>query len=421
MKRNHILKSILLAAATCAFSQLQAEVFTFTDGNLLLGFQATGGQGASENVFVNLGPATTLRDNPNPGTIATLNTVLTTVYGADWYTRADLWFGVVANLNSNPNSGVGSRPAVNGDPSRTLYISQPAATPKAAPLIPPSTYTPTDLGIAGGNLRGMEQVLIPTTDGTGWNFTNGDPLDDGVPLAGTTGILNQTTQQHATAWNNSWTKWNPAPGAGFDIFTGGIQQSFGKGGSATYVDIQRILSTNTGAVPTGVVGGGSYITTIAISSSGMVTATASSSGSPFTTWIGSFNPPLANPADREPAADPDHDGLENLMEFVLNGNPAVSGQSILPTLDASGSNFVFSFTRRADSAGDVTQVFEYSTNLVDWTTKTPITIPSGPGTVGFVTVGASTGTAPNQVQAVTVTVPKSPADAKLFGRLKVSK
>jgi len=108
------------------------------------------------------------------------------------------------------------------------------------------------------------------------------------------------------------------------------------------------------------------------------------------------------------------------LEFVLNGNPSTQDASILPALDASGSNFVFSFTRRADSAGPVSQIFEYSADLADWTTKTPITIPAASGTSGMVTVGPTTGTAPNEVQTVTITIPKG-SETKLFGRLKVGK
>jgi hypothetical protein len=409
MKRNHILKSILLAAS---LGHLQAQVFTFTDGNLVLGFQATAAQGSNENVFVNLGSATTLRDAPNNGALANLNTALTTVYGTDWYTRTDLWFGVIANLNNQPNSGVGSRAPVNGDPSRTFYISQPTSAAGASPLIPAGTYTGGSLGIGGGNLRGLEQVLIPTTDGTGWNFSNTDPLDDGVPLSGSVGILNQSTAQHATAWNNSWTAWNPSPGAGFGVFTGGIQQNFGKGTSQTFVDIQRILSTNTGAAPGGVVGGGTYVTTIAISSTGLVSATKASTTSPYTAWINSFNPPLTNASDRGEGADPDFDGISNLMEFVLNGNPTVPGQSILPTLDASGANFVFSFTRRDDSESpETSQVFQHSPDLLVWT---DVTI--GAATAGSVNVSEN-GANPD---TITVTIPKG-VNTRLFGRLKVVK
>lgn len=412
----------LLGAAAASLSIAQAEIFTYTNGHLILGFQATGGTGASKNVFISLGAATSFRDNGNQGVLGNIGTTLSNVYGNAWYTRTDLHFGVVANLNQQPTSGIGSRTPVDGDPSRTFYISTPAATPGTGLLAAANAYSPSSLGIAGNALSGMEQVLTPTVDGTGWILADPDPLKQGLQKeADGAAILDQILTQHATAWNNGWTVWNPTPGgAAFSTFGGGIQQNFGKGGSATYVDVQRVLSTNTGASPTGVVGGGTYETTISISSAGVITSlTSSPPSSAFSTWIGTFNPPLTNPADREAGADPDQDGIENLLEFVLAGNPTQSNPAIVPTLDALGANFVFSFTRRADSAGEVTQIFEYSTNLIDWTSNPPVMIPTTPGTSGVVTVGTSTGTAPNEVQAVTITIPKG-SNAKLFGRLKIT-
>jgi hypothetical protein len=422
MKLKYTALLSMITAVAGALSVARAEVFTYTDGNLILGFQATAGQGTSQNVFFNLGKATDFRNNGSQGVLGNIGATLTATYGAGWYDRTDLWFGVIANLNQQPNpTAIGSRAPVEGDPSRTFYLSTPAAAPGAGLLIASATYPPDILGIAGNALRGLEQVLTPTADGTGWNLASANEAERGIMReADGSGVLSLAIPQHATAWNNSWTKWNPTPGAAFSVFTGGIQQNFGKGGSATYVDVQRVLATNTGAVPTGVVGGGTYETTISISAAGVITSLIASPASPFSSWIGGFNPPLTNSADREATADPDNDGTENLLEFVLNGNPSSPDTAILPVLGTSGADFVFSFTRRADSASEVSQVFEYSTNLVDWTTNTPVTIPNTPGASGVVTVGASTGTAPNQVQAVTITIPKG-TNTQLFGRLKVVK
>jgi len=418
-----LIHNSLLAASAALITSAQAEIFTYTDGNLILGFQATAGDGTNKNVFLDLGKATTFRDNGNQGVLGNIGATLVANYGNNWYEREDLWFGVIANLNQQPQSpAIGGRAPVDGDPSRTFYISRAAASPGSASPVAAGTYGNVSLGQAGGNLSGLEKVLAPSEDGTGWDFDSPDVLARGLQKeVDNAGVLNQSLSQHSTAWTfNSWSKWNPTPGAAFLIFTGGIQQNFGKGGSATYVDVQRILPTNTGASPTGVVGGGTYETTISISPSGVVSAVLPSPASAYTTWIDSFNPPLTNALDRAEGADPDMDGIDNLMEFVLNGNPSVSSQAILPTLNASGANFVFSFTRRADSAGDVAQIFEYSTDLVDWTTKAPIAIPTTPGVSGFVTVGASTGTPPNEVQAVSISIPKG-SDTKLFGRLKAVK
>lgn len=45
-------------------------------------------------------------------------------------------------------------------------------------------------------------------------------------------------------------------------------------------------------------------------------------GDPFVAWIDSFFPGETNPAIIGKTADPDNDGVDNLTEFALNGNPA---------------------------------------------------------------------------------------------------
>ena len=237
----------------CA-TQAASAALTFDNGDLILGFQATGGTGSTQNVFYNLGSPIDYRDGTNPsGAIGNINSTLSSVYGNDWYTRSDLYFGVIGNLNANANTGLGSRAAVDGDPSRTFYLSRATDTAESASLIQAGTYSGANLGAAGTTLSGMEGI-----------FPNLTTQADGAA------ILSSSDQP--VEWNNSWTTRNPIGGASFGIFTGGIQQNFGKAGSSTLVDLQRVISTNTGASPTGTVGGGTYVTTFAISSDGSIAA-----------------------------------------------------------------------------------------------------------------------------------------------------
>lgn len=98
---------------------------------------------------------------------------------------------------------------------------------------------------------------------------------------------------------------------------------------------------------------------------------------PYTAWIDSpayNNPPLT--ADQKlPNADPDHDGIHNLLEFTLGGNPAAASQSILPTLATIGTNQVLSYKRSDASESPVTvQIGQWSTNLTTWTDVTPVLV-----------------------------------------------
>ncbi len=381
-----------IAACFGVSAPLSAAPFAFTNGDLILGFQATGGQGTSTNVFFNLGPAINHRDNGNLGVLGNIASTLSAAYGSNWYSRTDLYFGAFGNLNFAQNSGIGGQGPVSGDPSATIYVSQAATAPGQS--LAWTGYTSTALRSAGNTFSGMEQMVVTLTA----NADNSANVD-------------QTTQP--LEWNNGWTTYNPTPGGAFGIFNGGIQQNFGKGGSATHVDVQRILAYTTGASPTGTVGTGSYETTISIGSNGSITAQSSTPGNAFDTWIGGF-PLLVTPTDKLPETDFDNDGFSNLEEFVLNGNPSVSSQSIAPLLDASGANFVFSFTRRDDSVTVAPATFQYGSDLSGWT-DVPVATS---GTVGPATVVVTPGGA--ITDGVVVTVPK-PVGGKLFGRLKMVK
>jgi hypothetical protein len=247
----HKPKLIALAAGALLLPAIgaQAANFTFSNGDLILGFQATGGTGATQNLFYNLGAATTIRDDADGfiGTVGNLNTDLIATFGANWFSRTDLWVGAYGNLNFAPNTGIGSAPAVNGDPSRTTYVSRAATGINTS--LAWSGFNSAALGNAGTNFSGLESFL-PTLTATGSGAA----------------ILDQTA--NPTEWNNSWTQWNPTPGAAFGIWTGGIQNSFGQN-ATVFLDIQRVLSTNTGANPTQpTTGTGVWQTTVTIASNG---------------------------------------------------------------------------------------------------------------------------------------------------------
>lgn len=133
----------------------------------------------------------------------------------------------------------------------------------------------------------------------------------------------------------------------------------------------------------------------------------SQGGDPYTTWIDGFTS-LTNPADKALTADPDQDGLANIIEFVLDGNPANGKITNLPTLSTSGADMVFTYTRR-DDAEFFNPAVEFNTALTGtWTTAV-----HGTNCTIVVTENA---TAPD---TVTVTIPKG-TNPKLFTRLKVN-
>ena len=147
-------------------------------------------------------------------------------------------------------------------------------------------------------------------------------------------------------------------------------------------------------------------------SAGFITGTGSLNvlngppADPFLAWINATWPTLSN---KTAAGDPDNDGIANLLEYVLQGgDPSASSTNVLPTVNSSGANLVFTFFSRSAASG-VTQNFEYGNDLIGWT---PIAIPGGSG----VTVVAQGG----GIDKIEITVAKG-AETKLFGRLLVTK
>lgn len=73
-------------------------------------------------------------------------------------------------------------------------------------------------------------------------------------------------------------------------------------------------------------------------------------------------------------ADPDGDGLSNLLEYALGGNPLVADNSKSPQLGLNEDRLTLSFFR---AQGELTYTVQASTDLTHWTT-----LATNPGNVG---------------------------------------
>lgn len=146
---------------------------------------------------------------------------------------------------------------------------------------------------------------------------------------------------------------------------------------------------------------------------GTLTVTTGPFSSAYDTWAASFGAGF-NATNYGATQDPDNDGIENELEFVLGGNPLTSSTSILPTKSLDATNFYFTFNRADESEAEITAKFQYASTLTGWT---DVAIGAA-SALPDVTV-TENGTAPD---AVTVTIPRTSAVAgKLFGRLNVVK
>jgi hypothetical protein len=112
-----------------------------------------------------------------------------------------------------------------------------------------------------------------------------------------------------------------------------------------------------------------------------------------------------------PDFDYDKDGIPNLLEYLLGGNPTLSNSGLLPTVTkAPGStHLVFTYKRKLAATG-VTQVIEHSTSLSPpWTPAV-----NGAGGVTIITAPVDA-----QTEQVTVTIPST--STSRFVRLKAGR
>lgn len=142
-----------------------------------------------------------------------------------------------------------------------------------------------------------------------------------------------------------------------------------------------------------------------ITGSGTLTVTTGPASSGYATWSGSGGHNLSG----GPNADDDNDGIANLLEYVLGGDPLTPSNGILPTATTSAGNLVFTFRRISSTTADTTQVFQHSTDLADWT-DVPLAASNA---VAILPNTPHAGT-----DTVTITVPEG-TSLQRFGRIKV--
>lgn len=116
--------------------------------------------------------------------------------------------------------------------------------------------------------------------------------------------------------------------------------------------------------------------------------------------------------DTSTTGDPDGDGIPNLLEFVLSGNPTLSEEGILPKVSVNSDYLLFNY-KRDDAA------FHYTVQTVQWSTDTVTwnDIAIGKDGSGPVWIPSSNGSGPDDVVIMIPRVDGHP----MFARLKVAR
>ncbi len=185
---------LLVLAALAGLTNLSlADTVTYTDGDLFIGFRATGG---SQDYLVDIGQPDQFLNASSAFTVNVGNIAsdLVAVFGSNWYTRTDLFYSVIG----------GNQFGLGSDPSNTLYATKAAATPTWTRKSDGSQSSTTTLIAAMGNFYdGLDSTsnnphgLIQTASannsyasyqpgGTiansgGISFNNFNPNNEGLP------------------------------------------------------------------------------------------------------------------------------------------------------------------------------------------------------------------------------------------------
>jgi hypothetical protein len=369
---------------------------TYTAGDIILGFQAASGDGSSLTYVYNLGAGTGFRDGTTTGLIATIATDLNNTFGLGWYERPELYWGIAGVRDP---AGAGPNIVVNGDPRATIYVSRIAPTP--------GTSTQWMLG------SGPVVISCATSIASmqfGFNTTNGSDTITPENQRTPTPTSNGRGTVQGTGDINNWSVFNPINGSAFgNILTGGVQAPLGTGTPQAYLDLYRIMGRSSDlATPNTPLGQGLLVGTFSINAAGEINFSTPSTGTGYEAWADSFG---LTGADRAINADPEHDGLENGVEFVVGGHPTQNNDAgKLPTL-TRGAGFVDFVFRRTDASASMNPRAEHDTDLIaPWT-------PAVNGTAG-VTITEDNDAFGAGVDRVTVRIPSS--GPVQFARLAVS-
>lgn len=269
MKQN-ALKNLLLALLATGGLALPLTRATaavnFVPGDILVGFQATGGFGAGNTYVYNLGQASVYRDNPEVGFIANIQTDLDATFGSGWYGRSDVKWSI-GGVRENATFGSASTTVVDGDPARAIYASKTATGAEGS--TPHATLSSASVNTTATKMMDS-QSGFRTTNGTTARNATATSSGNGV-VQGTGDINNWKTIVPVTT--SPWTTLDPS-----------VTGSFGTGTPNAYLDLYRALSNNSnlaGVVEPTATGVFTYQTTFSIDALGNINAVPEPSASLF--------------------------------------------------------------------------------------------------------------------------------------------
>ncbi|MDB4345837.1 LamG domain-containing protein [bacterium] len=124
-------------------------------------------------------------------------------------------------------------------------------------------------------------------------------------------------------------------------------------------------------------------------------------------WLSQF-PDLV---DLDPESDPDGDRLATIVEYVIGGNPTSASAEWNPLVEEGMNEVTFKFNRRAASAAGTSQIFQFSTDLIEWDDFF---------LTGSMSLEVLVGPVVDGIEEVMISIDEEDVeDGRAFGRLKV--
>lgn len=268
--KNKIKRCALLVASSSILAAFPAQAANsfYNAGDLILTFQKEGG---TNTVYANLGNAATLyrgaaagsADGTNNINFLDLSTTLTSAFGAGWASDSAIYAGLAGVWGTS--SSTSNNNLQDGDPNRTLYVSQSRDNVGTVGQATSSGYVVnTNTGMTSGS-SGITQMALVFEN-------NYDSLITVSPTA-----VSQIDEQNSFL----------APGiqgVAYNIFASGVQQvgsagtfgTFGEAGSVEFaLDLYRIVGkTNAPGQVAGTLREGSYEGTVTVGTNGLVSFVA---------------------------------------------------------------------------------------------------------------------------------------------------
>jgi len=335
-----VVSTIVPLAVIAIGSTAHATTTTaYAAGDLFIGFRQAGN---NSDYLVNIGQASlyTGATSTRTLTIGNIAADLSVALDSGWATDSNVSWGVVGTNHLTVTNG-------GNDPSPTLYASKISTGTGTTPWTCAFSLSTADSKITG--MAAAYRGKTPT-------------INSSVGL-----IQNNIS----TSSNNAYASYQPDGvnvGAGnlsFGYFNPTIEASSNSGITATTLNLYR--------VPEGSADPGTLVGSFTISADGSVTFTPAPS-SPYNTWANTHS---LSGNSALPTADPDNDGLQNMVEFVLGSDPNSGKQTNLPTLVDNGANLTFSFPHNAAAVAEYNVAVQTSTDLVRWTTQSAGTESGG--------------------------------------------